>query len=159
MFSYVHSLCYAAEQMAAGDLSARAPNHRQDEFGQLARQFNQMADQLQKTVERLAADREALRRFIADASHELRTPITALKTFNAIWSWEPGQGERPDLEMLQANASQIERLDALTQGLLDLSRLDSELSGVEFVHEDICPLLERAESVIRPLMLEKGRFS
>ncbi len=146
----------AAERMAAGDLSARAPNHRRDEFGQLARRFNRMAERLQATVDRLAADREALRRFIADASHELRTPLTALKTFNAIWSRDPKMKARPEAAMLQANAEQIERLDALTQGLLDLSRLDADLSPDDFVCEDVRAPVRRAESAFRPLMEEKG---
>ncbi len=147
----------AAEQMAAGDLSARAPNGRRDEFGQLARQFNQMAEALQANLERLAADREALRRFIADASHELRTPLTALKSFNALLTRESRLDEAKTAELQQASGEQIARLDALTQGLLDLSRLNASLSAEEMIVDDLQPIIQRAASVFRPLMAEMGQ--
>jgi two-component system sensor histidine kinase BaeS len=146
----------AAEQMAAGELSARAPNRRRDEFGQLARQFNQMAEQLETTVAQLAADREALRRFIADASHELRTPLTALKAFGQIWTSSPRMRDQPEAAMWRASSEQIDRLDALTQGLLDLSRLDADLPEGEFVPDDVRPLLERSRLAFEPLMAKKG---
>jgi signal transduction histidine kinase len=146
----------AAEQMAAGELSARAPNRRRDEFGRLAQQFNQMAEQLETTVAQLAADREALRRFIADASHELRTPLTALKTFGQIWTSSPRMRDQPEAAMWRASSEQIDRLDALTQGLLDLSRLDADLPDGEFVPEDVRPLLERSRLAFGPLMARKG---
>jgi signal transduction histidine kinase len=119
-----------------------------------------MADKLQANVERLAADRETLRRFIADASHELRTPLTALKSFNALLLRE-GDVPRPEeapasADLLRASAEQIERLDALTQGLLDLSRLDAALSLVASITDDLRPLVERSAAAIRPLMAEKG---
>lgn len=146
----------AAERMACGQLSARAPSRRKDEFGHLARQFNQMAEQLEKTVSQLADDREALRRFIGDASHELRTPLTALKAFSQIWTLSPRMREQPEAEMWRASIDQIERLDALTQGLLDLSRLDAHLPGDELAPDDIRPLLEKSRLAIEPLMAEKG---
>ena len=68
------SLAAAAGQMSAGDLSVRAPVQGSDEIGQLGRQFNQMAARLERSFAELAAERDSLRRFIADASHELRTP-------------------------------------------------------------------------------------
>ena len=78
------SLAAAAGEMSAGDLSVRAPVQGKDEIGQLGRQFNQMAERLEASFADLAAERDSLRRFIADASHELRTPITALRSFNEL---------------------------------------------------------------------------
>lgn len=146
----------AAERMAAGDLAARAPAGRRDEFGQLARRFNGMAERLQTTVEQLKAEQETLRRFIADASHELRTPLTALKSLNTVLLGAPDLAHGPHAGMMQAGTQQIERLDALTQGLLDLSRLDTELSPGDLICEDLRPLLGRAAAAFRPLMAEKG---
>ena len=58
----------AAGQMSGGDLSARAPARGRGEIGQLARQFNHMAERLEASFAELSAERDALRRFIADAS-------------------------------------------------------------------------------------------
>ncbi|MCB0182807.1 MAG: HAMP domain-containing protein, partial [Caldilineaceae bacterium] len=74
----LQALTTATGAMNAGDLSARVAVQGNDEIGQLAHSFNRMADALEKSFADLAAERDALRHFVADASHELRTPITAL---------------------------------------------------------------------------------
>jgi len=60
-------------RMAHGDLSSRANVESRDEFGQLGRSFNEMAVQVEKTV-------TTLRLFVSDAAHEIRTPLTVLRT-------------------------------------------------------------------------------
>ncbi|HEY3289841.1 MAG TPA: HAMP domain-containing protein, partial [Anaerolineae bacterium] len=65
------SLATAANQMSSGDLSTRATVSSDDETGQVARQFNQMAERLQTSFAELGSERDTLRRFVADASHEL----------------------------------------------------------------------------------------
>ncbi|MEW5720802.1 MAG: HAMP domain-containing protein, partial [Chloroflexota bacterium] len=68
----VLALTNTTTRMANGDLSSRADISSRDEFGALARAFNAMADEIETTV-------NALRRFAADAAHELNTPLTALR--------------------------------------------------------------------------------
>jgi signal transduction histidine kinase len=103
-------------QMTGGDLSVRADVARQDELGQLAHSFNEMAAQVEGTV-------IALRRFVADAAHTLHTPLTALRTNLELVVGEEN-GVRRDGFLTRAQA-QVERLEMLTQGLLDLSRLET----------------------------------
>ena len=62
----------ASDGMAAGDLTARTEVHRADELGRLAESFNVMAARVQQHV-------TALQRFVADAAHEIGTPLTALE--------------------------------------------------------------------------------
>jgi signal transduction histidine kinase len=80
----IEGLTASAVRMGSGDLAARAPSIGSDEIGELGRQFNAMAGKLESTVRDLRQERDVLRRFVADASHELRTPVTALKTFNEL---------------------------------------------------------------------------
>ena len=80
----IEGLTASAMRMGKGDLAARAPTTGSGEIGELGRQFNAMAGKLESTVCDLRQDRDVLRRFVADASHELRTPVTALKTFNEL---------------------------------------------------------------------------
>ena len=80
----IEGLTASAARMGAGDLAARAPSIGGGEIGELGRQFNAMAGKLESTVRDLRQERDVLRRFVADASHELRTPVTALKTFNEL---------------------------------------------------------------------------
>jgi len=124
-------------QMAAGDLSARANITRQDEFGALAHAFNQMAGRIEETV-------TTLRRFVADAAHELHTPLTALHT-NLELAAEAGPEEKRRF-VAQAQ-KQVARLEALTEGLLDLSRLEAGNASVLHEPLDLTALVRRVSEV------------
>jgi signal transduction histidine kinase len=104
-------------QMTAGDLSTRANIARQDELGTLALSFNAMADRIQEIV-------VTLQRFVADAAHELHTPLTALRT-----NLELAKNEHPSTAIRRAH-EQVIRLEKLTDGLLALSRIEAQ-SGTE----------------------------
>jgi signal transduction histidine kinase len=97
-------------RMAGGDLSARVDVNRQDELGALAHSFNDMAARVEETV-------STLRRFVADAAHELHTPLTALRTNLEL---------APDEGFVKQARNQVERLEKLTTGLLNLSRIQAD---------------------------------
>ena len=143
-----------ASRMSGGDLSTRAPIRRRDEIGHLAGQFNQMAERLETSFAELAAERDALRRFIADASHELRTPITALKSFNELLQDAAGDDPEARAEFLAESGAQIERLEWVTAHLLDLSRLDAGLVILDLQRHDVTDLIESAASACRLLAVE-----
>lgn len=103
-------------KMAVGDLSVRADARRTDEFGTLALSFNEMADRLQAFI-------LTLQRFVADAAHELNTPLTALRNNLDLALEEEDRGKQALL--IKDGRSQVQRLEELAHGLLDLSRLES----------------------------------
>lgn len=140
----LRSLREAAGRMGRGDLSARAPASSADEIGELAAQFNQMAAQLQASFGELEAERDALRRFISDASHELRTPVTALMNFNTLLAELGGEDPAARAEFLAESRAQLERLDWITRNLLDLSRLQAGIADLDYGHHDLGELLASA---------------
>jgi two-component system OmpR family sensor kinase len=150
------SLGDAARRMGQGDLSARAPVQSSDEIGQVAAHFNRMADGLQASFAELEAERDALRRFVADASHELRTPITALRSFNELLAGPAANDPAAQAEFLAESAVQVERLQWITANLLDLSRLDGRLVALDLAEHDLTDLLEEAAAPFRSLAVERG---
>lgn len=140
----LHSLGVAADEMAKGNLEARATHSKISEIDQLSGQFNAMAGKLESTIESLEKDRASLQSFIADASHELRTPLTALKTFNGLLARNPTTSHEPVVTFVSESEKQLNLLDQLTTDLLDLSRFEARLSGADFVLEDIRLPVERA---------------
>lgn len=154
--SPLRQLGEAARRMGAGDLSVRATDPGKDEIGLLARQFNQMAGRLQASFSALQAERDALRRFVADASHELRTPITALKNFLTLLQGPAAQDQAAQLEFLAESQAQVDRLEWITRNLLDLTRLDAGLIELESVDHDLGELIAAAVSPFRALFDEKG---
>lgn len=152
----LRELAQVAGTMSSGNLAVRAPVHRKDEIGLLAREFNQMAEQLETSFAALAAERDALRRFIADASHELRTPITALKNFIELLQGAAAHDPTAQTEFLGASGEQVNRLTWITENLLNLSRFDA---GLVYLEQIEIPVVDLLSSSMTPFMLaaqEKG---
>jgi signal transduction histidine kinase len=111
----LRDMARAAQEMEQGAYGRRVETASRDEVGQLAVAFNRMSGEL--------ANLEQLRReLVANVSHELKTPISALRAHleNLI-----DGVERPDPETLQVMLTQSERLGRLVDQLLELSRLES----------------------------------
>jgi len=143
-------------RMSSGDLAVRAPVRGKDEIGQLARQFNRMAGQLETSFTALAAERDSLRRFVADASHELRTPITALKNFNTLLQGAAAGDPQVQAEFLAESQRQLERLEWITHNLLDLSRLDAGLAALDLADHDAQEMVREAAAAFKVQAQEKN---
>jgi signal transduction histidine kinase len=152
----LRELARVAGEMSDGDLSVRAQTRGKDEIAQLAGQFNQMAERLETSFAELATERDALRRFIADASHGLRTPITALKNFNELLQGTAADDAAARTEFLEESRVQLDRLEWITRNLLDLSRLDAGLVVLETSKQDAEALMESALAPFGALAEEGG---
>jgi signal transduction histidine kinase len=125
----IHRLERAAERIAGGRFDEPVVDTSADELGELAVAFDRMR-------ERLAALERARREFIANASHELRTPIFALGGHVELLTDED-MDEETRRDFLAEMRLQIERLTKLATDLLDLSRLDAGRLHVEFAPVDL----------------------
>ena len=118
MLSPVGAMAETARKITAESLTERLPvENPGDEFGQLARVFND-------TLSRLEEAFEHLRRFTADASHELRTPLTAIRSVGevALQRSLSGPGYR---EVIGSMLEEVDRLTRLVESLLTLTRGES----------------------------------
>ncbi len=134
----------AAQQISADDLHRRLnlklPN---DEVGRLAVTFDQMLSRLDEAFERQ-------KRFIADASHEMRTPLTILKGDVEVALNRPRTVEeyRETLEMVNETA---DRLTALVEELLLLARADNHQFPLNLASLNLADLLTEQVSRLLPL--------
>jgi len=114
-----------ATRIAAGDCALRLRPSRSDtELGSMAAAFDLMVDALESAIAEARTSEEATRRFLADASHELRTPIAALQASAETLLRE--QPERPNRDRLEAAlARDAARLGRLVDDLLGLARLEA----------------------------------
>jgi signal transduction histidine kinase len=127
----------AADRIAAGKFDESVVDRGADELGELAVAFDDMR-------KRLSALERARREFIANASHELRTPIFALGGHLELLT-DDEVDERDRRAFLEEMRRQVERLTKLATDLLDLSRIDAGRLRVELAPVD---LLEIAASLV-----------
>src|SRR5438876_1511518 len=115
----VEALSATAEQISGSSLKARVSlNAPYAEFQRLAHAFNAMLERLQRVF-------EAQRRFIADAAHELKTPLTVIMGSLEV-TLKKARSAEEYREVLIGNLGQVERLIALTRSLLTMARYASE---------------------------------
>jgi signal transduction histidine kinase len=126
----------AARRFGTGDLSARAPDRGGDEIAAVAGAFNTMADDLSARAEALAASDKARRQLLADVSHELTTPVTAMRGYLETLTMpelalDPGTKTR----YLHIIADETARLERIIGDLLDLAKLEG--GGGTFTVENV----------------------
>jgi two-component system sensor histidine kinase MprB len=140
-------LSQATEHVAlTQDLSERIEPAGEDELGHLARNFNAMLDALERSMGALDASVHAQRQLVADASHELRTPVTSMRTNVEILQQAPDMDPAERQWMLGEVVDQIEELTLLMNDLIDLARgdepgVDSEDLRLDLVVSEV---VERA---------------
>jgi len=141
-------LLNAIRQVREGAYSHRTEIRGRDEIAQIGYEFNQLTDRLQTTE-------NARRRFVSDASHELKTPLAAIR----LLSDSILQTDRMDWETTREFVADIgqeaERLSRITEDLLRLTRLDSGVQE-KAATEDVLPVLEQVMRMMELVAQDKG---
>lgn len=119
------------------DLASRIRVHADDEVGQLARRFNAMIERLQTSRDALDESVRAQRQLVADASHELRTPITSLRTNIEVLLEQGDELTGEDRRRLLADVlEQSQELSGLIGDVIELARGDLPITSAEDVRLD-----------------------
>jgi heavy metal sensor kinase len=127
-FRPITRLTRTAQDIEAGDLHQRVPvPSARDEVQDLALTFNDMIERLERAFTRQ-------RRFVADASHELRTPVAAIRSMTEVALAQDAPLEEYAAVLCDVNA-EAERLGHLIRDLLDLARIDE--GKTVFEHEPV----------------------
>ena len=144
----IGQLLTAIRRVREGAYSHRAEIRGRDEIAQIGQEFNSLTDRLQTTE-------NARRRFVSDASHELKTPLAAIR----LLSDSILQAENIDLatarEFVADIGAEAERLSRITEDLLRLTRLDSGVLEPPVV-VDVGPVLEQTMRMMSLVAQEKG---
>lgn len=114
-----------AEQIASGDLSARMPDaNPHTEVGRLVTSLNSMLGHIESSFAARTESENRLRRFVADASHELRTPITAIRGFSELYRQGAVAEGAPTKDLIARIEGESMRMSSLVEDLLLLARMD-----------------------------------
>jgi signal transduction histidine kinase len=140
----------ATERLGAGDLTARAPQYGGDEVAALATSFNQMAEELTHRARALESSDRARRQLLADVSHELMTPLTAMRGYIETLAMAELQLDPPTRQRyMRIVTEETHRLEQIIGDLLELARLEGGMTlrreqvDVETVFERVAARHER----------------
>src|SRR5207342_23198 len=140
----LRSLETAARKLGAGDLTARAPDRGGDEIAAVASAFNAMADDLSARADALAASDRLRRQLLADVSHELTTPVTAMRGYlETLTMPELALDEGTRGRYLTIISDETNRLERLIGDLLDLARLDGGGGSLQIGQVPVADLFGR----------------
>ncbi|WP_152396150.1 sensor histidine kinase [Paenibacillus guangzhouensis] len=163
-------LNHAAKRLAKLDFSVRTDMKRQDEIGELAQTFDYLAtelrdtmgelqeanDQLQQDIEKEKQLERMRKRFVANVSHELKTPISLIQGYAEALRDNVGQGAKRD-KYASVIIHESERMSRLVNDLLDLSQLESGKFRLQWsavpLREHICFVLGTLEQIVSDRML------
>jgi two-component system OmpR family sensor kinase len=133
-----------ATDLAAGDLTIQVPEAASGtEASQLARALNRMLARIRAALAERARSEERLRRFVSDASHELRTPVTTIQGYAQLYR-AGGLGKRDDLDdAMRRTETEATRMARLVEEMLTLAKLD-EHRPLDLAPVDLAALADDA---------------
>ena len=144
----ISELLTAIRKVREGAYSHRAEIHGRDEIAQIGEEFNSLTDRLQVTE-------NARRRFVSDASHELKTPLAAIRLLTDSILQTDNIDPETTREFVMDIGQEAERLSRITEDLLRLTRLDSGVLEPPVV-VDVLPVLEQVMRMMSLIAQEKG---
>ncbi|MFR7987783.1 MAG: sensor histidine kinase [Anaerotignum lactatifermentans] len=138
----------AAKEIAGGNFEKRVEITSKDEMGQLAESFNHMAESLENIE-------KSRRAFIANVSHDLRSPLTSIQGFLTAMldgTIPPEKQER----YLRIVLEESQRLSRLAEGIVDMSRAQDSKIVLEMTSFDLNEVIRENSAVLEPQLQEKG---
>ena len=144
----ISGLLQAIRSVREGAYSHRADASGTDEIAQIAAEFNSLTDRLQTTE-------NARRRFVSDASHELKTPLAGIRLLTDSILQTDNMDPETTKEFVTDIGREAERLSRITENLLRLTRLDGGVVQAAYPVA-VGPVLQRVERMLGMVAAEKG---
>ena len=144
----ISALLTAIRQVREGSYEHRTHISGRDEIAQIGQEFNSLTDRLQTTE-------TMRRRFVSDASHELKTPLAAIRLLTDSILQTENMDPETTREFVADIGQEAERLSRITEDLLRLTRLDSDLMDKPEVVE-VAPVLKQVMRMMSLLAQDKG---
>ncbi len=139
-----------AGRLASGDLAVRLPITGRDELTALAGDFNRMADALAQAAMRQRELENARRELVAAVSHDLRTPLTAVRAMVEALADGVVQDPQTRQRYLEAARSQLENLSTLVDDLFEIAQIDAGVLQIELERASLHDLISDTLSNLQP---------
>ena len=153
----LRSLEEAARALGEGHTDVRANESGGDEVSELSKTFNRMADDLHARATALAESDRARRQLLADVSHELMTPLSAIRGYVETLGMRELHLDAPTrAKYLDIVEEETHKLEGIIGDLLDLARFDGGGETLDFDSVLVDDLFRRVADRHRPTLMERG---
>jgi len=139
----IRKLADAVKVVQEGDYTRHIQPMGNDEITELTHEFNSMTDILRQ-------NEQVRRQFVSDASHELKTPLASIRLLSDSILQNENIDRETTMEFVEDIGAAAERLQHMTEKLLDLSRMDSDVP-VRWETVDLAAVAKRSLPMLRPL--------
>lgn len=143
IFGALEEACHAASAVSRGAYRTRLGEYGEGAVSRFSHAFNEMAAGVSTGFEKLGAERVFLQNLISDISHQLKTPLAALKMYNEIILLERPEGAVKDFT--ERSQTELERMEWLVLGLLKMARIEA---GGLMLEKRKCDLTALAQEVL-----------
>ncbi len=140
-----------AREFSAGNLAERMPVRHDDDLGQLAASFNDMAASISEQIRQLETLSQVQQRFVSDVSHELRTPLSTIRMAADVMFEERSQFDPSTARAAELLQTQIDRFEVLLSDLLEISRFDAGVAVLDNETIDLRALVTKVVEGSIPL--------
>jgi signal transduction histidine kinase len=144
----ITDLVRATKIVSGGDYDYKIPVRGSDELSELGAEFNNFTGRLKETE-------ELRRRFVSDASHELKTPLASIRLLSDSIVNAEHMYRETMVEFVTDIGTEAERLQRTAEKLLSLSKMDSA-AGFDFAKQDMKAIVEKTLHILEPLARERG---
>ena len=145
----LRQLSGAARKVAQGDYDVRVESTRRDELGDLAQEFNHMAQEVKQAA-------QMQRDLLANVSHDLRTPLTLIKGYAETVRDITGDDKAHRDEQMNIIVDEADRLTALVSSVMELSKVTSGAEKCERVHFDMAQLCDEVSERYDAVCAQNG---
>ncbi len=146
----------SAERLKQGDLASRLHVSGRDEVAALAQDFNAMADALQQAAQRQHDLEDARRELVAAVSHDLRTPLTAVRAMIEALADGVVQDDATRQRYLNSATAHLQNLSTLVDDLFEIAQIDAGMLQIEVERSSLRDLISDTLSNLQPQAEKQG---
>jgi len=146
----------AAEEIKQGNYDKEIVVKENNEIGELSKILNAMSAKLKGDILKLNQLQEIRKDFVANASHELRTPVSSIRGYVETLLDGALQDEDVAKKFLERAMSNVVRLEQIVNDMLDLSKLESRDQGLSLRYIDPLPIVQNLAADFEEMAAKKG---
>lgn len=157
IYKKIDNIVLNTKSMSEGEYKEIDGSYEEGEMAILISSLNYMGDRVNNSIKLLKEDKENLKDFLSDISHQLKTPLASLVMFNDLLKDNENMSYEDRKKFLIASEEQLTRMEWLIMNLLKMGRLEANSIKFDCFKQKLKETIELAISSLKPLAINKNQ--